>query len=59
MTTGTPGKTPFENQHLQSCNYFTIILSSLNSTMLVKYPTSGLHGALLKPIQNSRSLLLS
>ena len=51
MTTATPRKMAFENQHLQSCDYFAIISPSLNSTMLVKYATTGPQGMPFKQIQ--------
>ena len=54
MTMTTPKKTSFENQHLQSCDYFVIIPFSLNFTTLVKQATTGPQGV----IQRIKELLL-
>ena len=58
MMMATPRKTSFENQHLQSCEYFAIIPLSLNSTMLVKYTTARPQGAPFKQMQRIKELLL-
>ena len=58
MTTATPRKTSFENQHLRSCDYFAIIPSSFNSTMLVKNATTRQKGEPFKQIQRIKKLQL-
>ena len=57
MTTAKTRETSFENQNLRSSDYFAIIPSCLNSAMLVKYSTTGPHGAPFKQIQRSKELL--
>ena len=54
ITTATPKawKTSFENEHLGSCDYFAVMLPSLNFSMLVKYATTGPQGAPLVQMQS-------
>ena len=58
MTMATPMKTSFENQHLRSCDYFAIVPSPFDSTMLVKYATNGPQGTPFKQILRIKELLL-
>ena len=57
MTTARPSKTSYENQQLRSCDYFVIIPTTLNFTVLVKYATTGLQGAPFKQIERIKELL--
>ena len=59
MTTVRPSKTSYENQQLRSCDYFVIIPTTLNFTVLVKpeYVTTGLQGAPFKQIERIKELL--
>ena len=57
MATARPRKMSFENQQLLTSDYFAIIPSSLNFTMLVEHATTGPQGAPLKQMERIKELL--
>ena len=51
LTTATTRKTSFENKHLPSCDYFSIVTSFSHSTMLAKHAKTRLAYAPLNQIK--------
>ena len=57
MVTARPRKMSFENQQLLTSDYFAIISSSLNFTVLVEHATTGPQGAPFKQMETINELL--